>query len=142
MIILILLAVTVVCFILVSILKDKVDVMIEGVLRVARVCCVIVLGTLLIIVLISYPSSLITISKMENFYERNQRIFLEAVGKFPDAVKTKEGTVETVSLSWDYTKEVLEYNQHLEWYKRYQDHWFFSIFVGKVPDKLQFIEIK
>lgn len=80
---------------------------------------------------------------MENFYERNQQIFLNAVGKFPDAVtvKTKEGTVETVRLSWDYTKEVLGYNETLKWYKRYQDHWFFKIFVGKIPDKLGFIQL-
>ncbi len=144
MIILILLVIAVVCFALAVILGDKVAEAIENVLLGGGICCVVILGTFLIVALVSYPSSLGTISKMENFYERNQRIFLEAVGKFPDAVtvKTKEGTVETVRLSWNYTKDVLEYNENLKWYKMYQNHWFFSIFVGEIPIKLQFIEIK
>lgn len=113
-------------------------------LKIGAICSWIILAIMIITVLISYPGSLSNIAKMENFYERNQKIFSEAVSKFPDAVtvKTKEGTVETVRLSWDYTKEVLGYNQNLKWYKKYQTHWFFSIFVARVPDKLQFIKLK
>lgn len=97
-----------------------------------------------IIVLISYPTSLNTVSKMENFYERNHDIYKNGVETFPDAttVKTKEGTVETVKLSWDYTHEVLSYNENLKWYRRYQNNWFYGVFVAKLPADLVFIDLK
>ena len=107
---------------------------------VALVICAV----MLVIACISYPISLSTVSNMENFSERNNRIFSEAIAAFPDAttVKTSNDTTETVRLSWDYTKNVLSYNNQLKWYKRYQHNWFYGFFVTTVPDQLVYIELK
>lgn len=105
----------------------------------------LVIATIMgIIILVSYPTSLDTVSKMENFYERNRDIYKGGVEMFPDAttVKSKEGTVETVKLSWDYTHEVLSYNENIKWYRRYQNNWFYGVFVTKLPVNLDFIDLK
>lgn len=108
------------------------------------VASLVIAAVLGVIILFSYPSSLDTVNKMENFYERNHDIYKYGVEVFPDAttVKTKEGTVETVKLSWDYTHEVLSYNENLKWYRRYQDNWFYGVFVAKLPANLDFIDLK
>jgi hypothetical protein len=104
--------------------------------------CWIVAGVMTFIMLISYPSSLETISSLENFQERNYDLFTGAVEQFPDAatVMTKEDTSTKKMLSYKYVEDVLSYNESLKWYRMYQDHWFTSPFVGKVSDKLKFIE--
>ena len=103
----------------------------------------VVLAIMLIVFLFSYSTSLNTVSDMQNFYERNQRIFSEAVVEFPDAatIKTSEGTSQEFKLSWDYTWNVLMYNKNLRWYQNYQDHWFYRLFVTRVSDDLDFIEL-
>jgi|SRR3989339_1298420 len=111
--------------------------------NVIGIIALIVAGIMLICAFFSYGSSLDTVAEMENFYERNGRIFSEAVVAFPDAVtvKTSDNTTQTVKLSWDYTKEILSYNNDLKWYKKYQNHWFYSFFIAHVPDKLEYIEL-
>ena len=81
---------------------------------------------------------------MENFYETNNKVFSKAVANFPDAarVETSSDTTQIFTLSYDYTKEVLDYNEDLKWYREYQKHWFLGIFIGKAPDSLKFIEIE
>ena len=94
------------------------------------------------VLLISYPTSLGTISDLENFQERNYRFFLLAVEEFPDSamVMTKEDTSTKKMLSYEYVVSVLQYNKELKWYRMYQNHWFLSPFIGMVSDDLEFIE--
>jgi hypothetical protein len=103
----------------------------------------IIAAVMIVVLLISYPISLSTVSSMENFYLRNQKIYAEAVEKFPNAarVETTNGTAKTVLLSYEYTKEVMDYNKELQWYFNYQNHWFLKPFITKVSDKLKFIEL-
>lgn len=144
MIILLFLAIGLVCLALAGVVAKKRLDSAETALNVIGVCSLIVMALLTVIALISYPCSLNNISNMENFYERNHQMFVEAVGKYPNAVtvKTKDDTTETVRLSWDYTKKVLDYNNDVKWYKKYQDHWFYGVFVGKIPEKLDFVQLK
>jgi hypothetical protein len=103
----------------------------------------VIMAVLLIVLLISYPASLSMVSSMENFYLRNQKIYAEAVEKFPNAarVETTHGAAKTVLLSYKYAEEVMDYNKELQWYRNYQDHWLIKPFVTKVSDKLKFIEL-
>ena len=100
-------------------------------------------AALIIIAIVTYPFSLDNLSKMENFYKVNNEVFSKAVASFPDAVRVQTGTniTQTFTLSWDYTKKVLEYNKDLAWYRKYQKHWFIGIFVAKVPNSLHFIKM-
>jgi hypothetical protein len=83
------------------------------------------------------------VSDMQNFYERNQKIFASAVNEFPDAanIEASQGTANVKKLSWDYTQQVLKYNENLQWYKNYQNHWFVGSFVTKIPENLEFIDL-
>ena len=112
-------------------------------LKFVGIISVVIFGIMVVVALIAYPCSLSEISKMENFFDRNQEIFSQAVEKFPDAatIKNINGATVTKNLSWKYTNEVLDYNASLKWYKKYQDHWFTSIFVGQMPDRLNFIKL-
>lgn len=104
----------------------------------------IILVVLLIIVAISQTDSSRTVSNLENFYARNQKIYAEAVVVFPDAAKTQtsDATTTTTKLSWDYTQDVMWYNRELQWYRNYQNNWFLGVFIATVPDSLKFIELK
>lgn len=104
----------------------------------------VIFAVLLIIVAISQTDSSMTISNLENFYARNQKIYAEAVVVFSDAAttQTSNATTTTTKLSWDYTQDVMWYNRELQWYRNYQHNWFLGVFIGTVPDSLKFIELK
>jgi len=114
-----------------------------AVLKVGGIIMEVVFAFMAVIAIISYSGSLETVAQMENFYERNGRLLADAVEWYPDAitVRNSNGATETVRLSWEYTDQVLEYNENLKWHRNYQSHWFMGIFVASVPDSLGFLTI-
>ena len=145
MVILVLLIVMVCSIVLHSVIEKKADsetweLLFDVTWRVSGV----IAALMLVIALITYSASLWNLSDMENFYEQNNKVFSKAVANFPDAarVETSTDTTQIFTLSYDYTKEVLDYNKDLNWYKKYQKHWFIGIFVSKAPDNLKFIKIE
>lgn len=107
-------------------------------------CAIIISAVFLFIYLITYPTSLNSISKMDAFYANNQKVYRQAVEKFPDSGRTVTGghTTTVYLLSYDMTKAIIKYNIKLTWYRNYQDHWFLGGFVGKVPDNLKHITLR
>lgn len=81
---------------------------------------------------------------MGAFYDNNQKVYKQAVEKFPNSGRIVTGgdTTTVYLLSYDMAKAIMDYNTHLAWYHNYQDHWFLGGFVGKVPDNLKFITIQ
>ena len=104
---------------------------------------IIISAVLLFIHLMAYTTSLGTIAEMKAFYANNQKVYRQAVEKFPDSGRTVTGgdTTTVYLLSYDMAKAIIEYNTQLTWYHNYQDHWLFSSFVGKVPDNLKYISV-
>jgi len=93
------------------------------------------------IVFISYPCSLGNIARMEAFYDTNRFVYEKAVKEFPNSGRaiTKDDATTVVTLPYDRIKLIANYNENLTWYKRYQENWFTSGFVSKVPSDLKYI---
>ncbi|TSC52254.1 MAG: hypothetical protein LiPW41_465 [Parcubacteria group bacterium LiPW_41] len=134
--------VLIVLFIL-GVLFIAIDSKFDG-MRYLGIPLVIILVILVCSVLISLPFSLGTVSDLENFYTRNQNIYQEAVVSFPDAatLTASDGTTKTTKITWDYTRQVLKYNEDLQWYRKYQNHWFLGVFMSSVPDSLKYVQFK
>jgi CDP-diglyceride synthetase len=100
-------------------------------------------GIIIFIHLITYTTSLGTIVEMEAFYTNNKTIYSQAVEKFPEAGKiiAKEDVTTMYFLAYEMTKEIVSYNKNLTWYHKYQSHWLFGGFVGKIPDNLEYISL-
>jgi hypothetical protein len=104
---------------------------------------IIISVVFLFIHLITYTTSLDTISGMNAFYANNQKVYRQAVEKFPDSGRTVTGgdTTTVYLLSYDMAKAIIKYNTQLTWYHNYQDHWFLGSFVGKVSNNLKYISV-
>lgn len=105
---------------------------------------VIVVSILVLFIhLMTYAESINTVAEMETFYDNNQIVYKQAVEKFPKSGKTV--TVDNTStiylLSYDMTKDIIDYNTKLTWYHKYQKHWFFGGFVARVSNRLEYISI-
>ena len=94
-----------------------------------------------LISIISYSISLDTVANMEAFYKRNYMVYTQAVKEFPNSGKaiTEDDSTIVVTLPYDRVKLIADYNEHLTWYKKYQNNWFFGGFVAKVPKDLNYI---
>ena len=82
-----------------------------------------------------------TIAIMEAFHERNYDVYTQAIEEFPNSGKaiTKDDSTTVITLPYDRIKLIAEYNDNLTWYRKYQNNWFISGFVGKVPGNLNYI---
>lgn len=103
----------------------------------------ILLAIFLVILLFSYPISLDTVSRSSNFYNRNYAVWTYALEKYPTAVQieTKGETAKVTNITRYFLDEVLNYNETLQWYRTYQNHWLYAPFISKMPDELKFLEI-
>jgi hypothetical protein len=104
--------------------------------------CIIAVSIIFAVIsMITYAASLDTIATMEAFHERNYDIYTQAVEEFPNSGKaiTKDDSTIVITLPYDRVKLIVEYNEDLTWYKRYQNHFFVDGFVGKVPGDLGYI---
>jgi hypothetical protein len=93
--------------------------------------------------LITNPISLNTISTCESFQDRNQEMFIWMVSEYPDAatITTQDDSTQMNKLSYEYAKKVMDHNDTVLWYRKYQEHWFIGFFVGKMPDEVGFIKL-
>lgn len=96
--------------------------------------CVVALLAALVCNIISSQ----TIADMKSLYVDNNKIFIEASDKYSAATKTTydQGAVIVTTVPYFYTETIIKYNKNITWYKMYQNHWFFDMFVGKIPAEL------
>ena len=116
-------------------------------LAIFSVVCAWIFGIasaiLLVILMFTYPTSLDNVSQLTNFYHRNYAVWQHAIEKYPTAVEidTKGTTAVTTNVTRDFIQQVLNYNEELQWYKLYQNNWFYAPFITEVPRDLEFLEI-
>jgi len=105
----------------------------------------VVVGCLFAIVaFITNMASLYTVSDMEAFYHRNVKVYRTVISSSPDTARvvTSESSMTIEKIPYILARKIEIYNEHLNWYRRYQDHWFIGAFVVDAPSELQFLEMQ